>query len=129
MWSDSPSISLATLQEPDTLKNMDYSLPPPKAVSRLHNPPTNILQISSTAYSQVPILQGQRGGVICASDSRPGGRGFYPRPCHVAITLGKQFTLTFPRLPTSKMGTQLQASNVLVCWGISGAALVATQLR
>ncbi|GFS26938.1 hypothetical protein ElyMa_007070800 [Elysia marginata] len=66
---------------------------------------------------------GQRGGVVRASDSRSGGRGFDSRPCHVAIALGKQFTLTFPSPPTSKMGTQLQASNVLVCWGISGAAL------
>ncbi|GFR71296.1 hypothetical protein ElyMa_005676300 [Elysia marginata] len=73
---------------------------------------------------------------------------FDSRPCHVVVALGKQFTLTFPSPPTCKMGTQLQAilefvicacnalhmglkwpSNVLVCWCISGAALVATQLR
>ncbi|GFS09570.1 hypothetical protein ElyMa_006625000 [Elysia marginata] len=65
----------------------------------------------------------QRGEVVGASDSRSGGRGFDSRPCHVAIDLGKQFTLTFPSPPTCKMGTQLQASNVLLCWGISGAAL------
>ncbi|GFS01803.1 kinesin-like protein KIF16B isoform X2 [Elysia marginata] len=70
--------------------------------------------------SQISI---QRGGVVSASDSRSGGRGFDSRRCHVAIALGKQFTLTFPSSPTCKMGTQLQASNVLVCWGISGAAL------
>ncbi|GFS20187.1 hypothetical protein ElyMa_006892900 [Elysia marginata] len=91
---------------------------------------------------------GQRGRVVSASDSRSGGRGFDSRPCHVAVALGKQFTLTFPSPPTCKMGTQLQAIlefvicacntlhmglkwplNVLVCWGISGAALEATQLR
>ncbi|GFR97666.1 hypothetical protein ElyMa_004483300 [Elysia marginata] len=66
---------------------------------------------------------GQRGGVVSASDSRSGGREFDSRPSHVAIALGKQFTLTFPSPPTCKMGTQLQASYVLVCWGISGAAL------
>ncbi|GFS15173.1 hypothetical protein ElyMa_004925500 [Elysia marginata] len=65
-----------------------------------------------------------RIGVVSASDSRSGGRGSHSRPCHVAIPLGKQFTQTFPSPPTCKMGTQLQASNVLVCWGISGAALL-----
>ncbi|GFS21213.1 hypothetical protein ElyMa_005076600 [Elysia marginata] len=65
----------------------------------------------------------QRGRVVSASDSRSGGRGFDSRPCHVAIALEKQFTLTLPSPPTCKMGTQLQASNVLVWWGISGAAL------
>ncbi|GFR66726.1 hypothetical protein ElyMa_003689800 [Elysia marginata] len=64
-----------------------------------------------------------RGGVVSTSDLRSGGRRFDSRPCHVAIALGKQFTLTFPSPPTCKMATQLQASNVLVCWGISGAAL------
>ncbi|GFS16281.1 hypothetical protein ElyMa_001469000 [Elysia marginata] len=49
--------------------------------------------------------------------------GFDSRQCHVAIALGKQFTLTFPSPPTCKMGTQLRASIVLVCWDISGAAL------
>ncbi|GFR91500.1 hypothetical protein ElyMa_004330100 [Elysia marginata] len=91
--------------------------------------------------------KGQRGRVVNASDSRSGGRGFDSQPCHVAVALGKQFTLTFPSPPTCKMGTQLQAIlefvicacntlhmgkvalNVLVCWGISGAALVATQLH
>ncbi|GFR73678.1 sodium-coupled monocarboxylate transporter 1 [Elysia marginata] len=63
------------------------------------------------------------GGVVSASDSRSGGRRFDSRPCHVAIALEKQFTLTFSTPPTCKMGTYLQASNVLVCWGISGAAL------
>ncbi|GFR83004.1 hypothetical protein ElyMa_000640300 [Elysia marginata] len=80
--------------------------------------------------------------VVSASDSRSGGRGFDFRSCHVAIALGKQFTLIFPSPPTCKMGIQLQAilefvisayntlhmglkwpSNVLVCWYISGAAL------
>ncbi|GFR90924.1 hypothetical protein ElyMa_006162600, partial [Elysia marginata] len=64
-----------------------------------------------------------RGGVVSASNSRSGGRGSDSRPCHVAIALGEQFTLTSPSPATCKMGTQLQASNVLVCWGISGAAL------
>ncbi|GFR58084.1 hypothetical protein ElyMa_000019300 [Elysia marginata] len=54
-------------------------------------------------------FEGQRGGVVSASDSRSGGRGFDSRPCHAAIALGKQFTLTFPSPPTCKMGTQLQA--------------------
>ncbi|GFR69322.1 hypothetical protein ElyMa_002046800 [Elysia marginata] len=66
---------------------------------------------------------GQLRGVVSASDSKSGGRGFDSRPCHVAIALGKQFTLTFPSPPTCKMDTQLQASNVLVCWSIGGAAL------
>ncbi|GFS01809.1 hypothetical protein ElyMa_002847200 [Elysia marginata] len=66
---------------------------------------------------------GQRGGVVSASDSTSGGRGFDSRPCHVAIALEKQLTLTFPSTPTCKMGTQLQALTVLVCWGTSGAAL------
>ncbi|GFR65648.1 hypothetical protein ElyMa_001951900 [Elysia marginata] len=65
----------------------------------------------------------QRGRVVSASDSRSGGRGFDSRPCHVAIALGKQFTLTIPSPPTCKMGTKLQVSNVLVCRGTSGAAL------
>ncbi|GFR61761.1 hypothetical protein ElyMa_003565400 [Elysia marginata] len=69
------------------------------------------------------LSEGQRGGVVSASDSRSGGRGFDSRPCHVAIALGKQSALTFPSPPTCKIGTQLQASNVLVCCGISGAAL------
>ncbi|GFS13691.1 hypothetical protein ElyMa_003142900 [Elysia marginata] len=47
--------------------------------------------------------------MVSASDSRSGDRGFDSRPCHVAIALGKQFTLTFPSLPNCKMGTQLQA--------------------
>ena len=85
--------------------------------------------------------KGSRGRVVSASDSGSGGRGFDSRPSHVVIALGKQFTLTFPSPPTCKTGTQLQAmslwyapatsciwvkkwlSNVLVCWGISGAAL------
>ena len=54
-------------------------------------------------------LLGQRGRVVSASDSGSGGRGFDSRPSHVAIALGKQFTLTFPSPPTCKMGTQLQA--------------------
>ncbi|GFS01980.1 hypothetical protein ElyMa_001111600 [Elysia marginata] len=61
---------------------------------------------------------GQRGGVVSVSDSRPGGRGFDYRPCHVAIALGKQFTLTSPSPLTCKMGTHVQASNVLVCWAL-----------
>ena len=40
------------------------------------------------------------------------GRGFDSRPSHVAIALGKQFTLTFPSPPTCKMGTQLQAMSL-----------------
>ena len=86
-------------------------------------------------------MRGQRGRVVSASDSGFGGRGFDCRPSHVVIALGKQFTLTYPSPPTCKMGTNLQAmsllyapatsciwvkkwlSNVLVCWGISGAAL------
>ncbi|GFR86701.1 hypothetical protein ElyMa_006059800 [Elysia marginata] len=43
------------------------------------------------------------------SDLRSGGRGFDSRPCHVAIALGKQFTLTFPSPPTCKMGYWLKA--------------------
>ncbi|GFR79645.1 hypothetical protein ElyMa_005880800 [Elysia marginata] len=54
-------------------------------------------------------VSGQRGRVVSALDSRSGGRGFDSRPCHVAIALGKQFTITFSSLPTLKMGTQLQA--------------------
>ncbi|GFS12631.1 hypothetical protein ElyMa_004864100 [Elysia marginata] len=46
--------------------------------------------------------------VVSASDSRSGGRRFDSRPCHVAIALGKQFTLSFLSPPTCKMGTQLQ---------------------
>ncbi|GFR93728.1 hypothetical protein ElyMa_002650200 [Elysia marginata] len=65
----------------------------------------------------------QRGRVVSVSDSRSGGRGFDCRLYHVAITLGKQFTLTFSSPPICKMGTRLQASNVLVCWRISGAVL------
>ncbi|GFR79261.1 alpha-(1,3)-fucosyltransferase C [Elysia marginata] len=42
-----------------------------------------------------PLWSGQRGGVVSASDSRSGGRGFDSRPCHVAIALGKQFS--FPQ--------------------------------
>ncbi|GFR77040.1 reverse transcriptase [Elysia marginata] len=61
--------------------------------------------------------------MVSASDSRSGGHGFDSRPYHVAIALAKQFTLTLPSPPTCKMGTQLQASNELVFWGISGAAL------
>ncbi|GFR90088.1 hypothetical protein ElyMa_002558900 [Elysia marginata] len=38
-------------------------------------------------------------------DLRSGGRGFDSRPCHAAIALGKQFTLTFPSPPTCKTGT------------------------
>ncbi|GFS22093.1 hypothetical protein ElyMa_005100500 [Elysia marginata] len=72
----------------------------------------------------INIIKGQRGGLVSASDSRSGGRGFDSRPRHVAIALGKQLTLTFPSPPTCKMGTQLQASNVLVCWGISLVALL-----
>ncbi|GFR95974.1 hypothetical protein ElyMa_002708400 [Elysia marginata] len=48
------------------------------------------------------LIRGQRGGVVSASDSRSGGRGFDSRPCHVAIALGKQFTLTFPVRPPVK---------------------------
>ncbi|GFS01434.1 hypothetical protein ElyMa_002838400 [Elysia marginata] len=55
------------------------------------------------------IHGGQRGRVVSASDSRSGGRGFDSRPCHIAVTLGKQFTLTFSTPPICKMGTQLQA--------------------
>ncbi|GFS19232.1 hypothetical protein ElyMa_001540800 [Elysia marginata] len=66
---------------------------------------------------------GQRSGVVSALDSRPGEHVFDSRSCHVAIALGKQFTLTFSSPLTCKMGTQLQASKGLVCWGISGAAL------
>ncbi|GFS11943.1 hypothetical protein ElyMa_003099700 [Elysia marginata] len=53
--------------------------------------------------------RGQLDRVVSASDSRSGGRGFDSGPCHVAVALGKQFTLTFPSPPTCKMGTQLQA--------------------
>ncbi|GFR66390.1 hypothetical protein ElyMa_000227300 [Elysia marginata] len=55
------------------------------------------------------ILGGQCGRVVSASDSRSGRRGFDSRPCHVAVALGEQFTLTFLSPPTCKMGTQLQA--------------------
>ncbi|GFS12797.1 hypothetical protein ElyMa_006707100 [Elysia marginata] len=41
-------------------------------------------------------LKGQRGRVVSASDLRSGGCGFDSRPCHVAIALIRQFTLTFP---------------------------------
>ncbi|GFS24036.1 hypothetical protein ElyMa_006993100 [Elysia marginata] len=50
------------------------------------------------------------GRVVSASDSRSGGRGFDSRPCHVEITLGKKFILTFPSPPTCKMDVQLQAT-------------------
>ncbi|GFR69513.1 hypothetical protein ElyMa_003759000 [Elysia marginata] len=73
--------------------------------------------------AHLTTFEGQRGGVVSASDSRSEVWGFDSRPCHVAIALGKQFTLTFPSPSTCKMAIQLQASNVLVCWGISGAAL------
>ncbi|GFR93660.1 hypothetical protein ElyMa_000898900 [Elysia marginata] len=76
-----------------------------------------------TIFAYATVLLWHRGGVVSASNSRSGGRGFDSRPCHVAIALGKQFTLTFPSPPTCKMGTQLQATNVLVFWSISGAAL------
>ncbi|GFR68995.1 hypothetical protein ElyMa_000292200 [Elysia marginata] len=79
--------------------------------------------LESSSRGLGPVARGQRGGVISASDSRSEGRGFDSRPCHVAIALRKQFTLTFPSPPTYKMGTQRQASNVLVCWGNGGAAL------
>ncbi|GFS26824.1 serine/threonine-protein phosphatase [Elysia marginata] len=85
------------------------------------NKPSSILLIACTHIAGNE--RGQRGGVVSALDSRSGGRRFDSRPCHVAVALGKQFTLTFPSPPTCKMGTQLQASNVQVCWGISGAAL------
>ncbi|GFS19094.1 hypothetical protein ElyMa_005023300 [Elysia marginata] len=68
-------------------------------------------------------LEGQRGGVVSALGSRSGGRGFDFRLCHVAIALGKQFTLTFSSTAICQMGIQLHASNALVCWGVSGAAL------
>ncbi|GFR93203.1 hypothetical protein ElyMa_004373200 [Elysia marginata] len=70
----------------------------------------NTLQVQDIAT--VPRLKlgtGSRGRVVSASDSRSGGRGFDSRPCHVAVALGKQFTLTFLSPPTCKMGTQLQA--------------------
>ncbi|GFS04973.1 hypothetical protein ElyMa_004669800 [Elysia marginata] len=51
----------------------------------------------------------KRGRVVRASDLRSGGRGFDSRPCHVAIALGKRFTLTFPSPPTCKTGTWLKA--------------------
>ncbi|GFR89839.1 hypothetical protein ElyMa_002552900 [Elysia marginata] len=82
-----------------------------------------IVVLVEAAAAAVVAIVGQRGGVVSASDSRSGGPGFDSRPRHVAIALGKQFTLTFPSPPTCKMGIQLQASNVLVCWDISGAAL------
>ncbi|GFR94277.1 hypothetical protein ElyMa_002664400 [Elysia marginata] len=91
------------------------------------------------------ILQigtGQRDRVVSALDSRSECRGFDSQLRLVVIALGKQFTLTFHSPPTCEMGTQLLAilqlvmcarnilhmgfkwlSNVLVCWGISGAAL------
>ncbi|GFR84860.1 hypothetical protein ElyMa_000681900 [Elysia marginata] len=40
------------------------------------------------------LLRGQRGRVVSASDSRPGGRGFDSRPCHV---LGKAIYPNFPQ--------------------------------
>ncbi|GFS26753.1 hypothetical protein ElyMa_001729000 [Elysia marginata] len=105
-----------------------------------------LVQSTGVYRGDLGANEGQRGRVVSASDSRSGGRGIDSRPCHVVVTLGKQFTLTFPSPPTCKMGTQLQAIlefmrlqhpadgfkvalNVLVCWGICGAALVATQLR
>ncbi|GFR59184.1 hypothetical protein ElyMa_001788100 [Elysia marginata] len=54
---------------------------------------------------------------------RSGRRGFDSQPCHDAIALVKKFALNFSSPPSCKMGTQLQASHVLVCWGIGGAAL------
>ncbi|GFR59927.1 hypothetical protein ElyMa_005396500 [Elysia marginata] len=42
-------------------------------------------------------------------------------PDHAMLQL--PWESNFPSPPTFKMGTQRQASNVLVCWGISGAAL------
>ncbi|GFR80274.1 hypothetical protein ElyMa_005894800 [Elysia marginata] len=49
-------------------------------------------------------VRGQRGRMFSASYSRSGGRGFDSWPCHVAVALGKQFTLTLPSPPTSAMG-------------------------
>ncbi|GFR64957.1 ribosome-binding protein 1 [Elysia marginata] len=68
----------------------------------------------SLLENRYPML-GQRGGLVSASNSRSGGRRFDSRPSHVAIALEKKFTITFPSPPSCKMGTQLQASNVLVC--------------
>ncbi|GFS00933.1 hypothetical protein ElyMa_006411000 [Elysia marginata] len=48
-------------------------------------------------------LQDSFLNAIMSSDSRFGGRGFGSPPCHVAVALGKQFTLTFPSPPTCKM--------------------------
>ncbi|GFS04089.1 hypothetical protein ElyMa_004647900 [Elysia marginata] len=60
--------------------------------------------------------KGQRCRMVSASDSRSGGRGFDSLPCHVAIALGNQFTLTFPSPATCEMGTQLQAFlELLIC--------------
>ncbi|GFR93001.1 guanine nucleotide-binding protein G(O) subunit alpha-like [Elysia marginata] len=68
---------------------------------------SNVLNILLLAGQYTPAQILQRGRVVSASDSRSGGRGFDSRPCHVAISLEKQFTLTFPSPPTCKMGTQL----------------------
>ena len=56
-----------------------------------------------------------RGRVVSASDSGSGGRGFDSQPSHVVIALGKQFTLTFPSLPTCKMGYPA-IGNEFVIW-------------
>ncbi|GFS17441.1 hypothetical protein ElyMa_001497300 [Elysia marginata] len=69
-----------------------------------------------TVQPPLQLSVGQRGRVVSASDSRSGGRGFDSRPCHVAVALGKQFTLTFLSPPTCKMGTQPQAIlEFLIC--------------
>ena len=66
----------------------------------------NVLIIRQTPVLSILITY-QRGSVVSALDAGSGGRGFDSQPSHVVIALGKQFTLTFPRPPTCKMGTQL----------------------
>ncbi|GFS24840.1 solute carrier family 12 member 2 [Elysia marginata] len=72
---------------------------------------TTITAISMTAICTNGEVKGggQRGRVVSASDLRSGGREFDSQPCHVAIALGKQFTLTFPSPPTCKTGTLVKA--------------------
>ncbi|GFR98848.1 hypothetical protein ElyMa_006360000 [Elysia marginata] len=68
-----------------------------------------VVDIVEVVVILVLVLVAVRSGVVTASDSRSGGRGFDSRQRHVAIALGEQFTLYFLSPPTCKRGTQLQA--------------------
>ncbi|GFR89704.1 hypothetical protein ElyMa_004285800 [Elysia marginata] len=69
----------------------------------------------------VSSIEGQRGRVVNAADSRSGGRRFDSQPCHVAIALGKRFSLIFPsvHLPVK----WVPSYRLQMCW--SAGELVA----